>query len=486
MMPCYFIMGLGRSGFSAAHWLEKQGYDLVAWDDNTTLREKAQAHSIKVVDPFEADFPWDRVSTLILSPGIPMSLPSPHPVVTMAQEKVTSLEIINDMELFSRHKRRETPIIGITGTNGKSTTTAWLGEIFRSSGKKVGVAGNIGIPVFDFDPSSFMDGFVWEISSYQLENMPSFHPRIAVITNFTPDHLDRYKSEIEYYKTKEKILQKMTQDDWLVIGIDSEPTLRLFNQLKSMGKCGLFPVSVTDVTSPYVREHGMGIYKEHQRIKMVFSSRMIPNEKKSETTLWDLFSLGDHPRLKGVHNDENRACAFGAAFLFGVPLDDIEMGIKKFQGLPHRSEYIAQIRDVLFINDSKATNIEAALKSLNAYDAIYWIAGGVYKGDHIARVLPLLSRVKEVFLIGQSMQIFEDCLASTVSCRRSGTLDRAVREAFNEAQTMGKGKGGTKPVVLLAPGCASFDQFRDFEERGNVFKELVMRIKEETKQKGDR
>lgn len=474
--PIYGIMGLGRAGISLARWLQKNHVEFVVWDESEVVRKNAQAEGLPVVDPFGESFPWGTLSALVWSPGIPTIYPTIHPVLARAKEKAPECEVINDMELFLRYAG-PTSLIGVTGTNGKSTTVACIGEILKKMDKNVVVAGNIGIPVFDFDPKASVEGYVWEISSYQLEALPSCHPSIAVMTNLTPDHLDRYESVNAYYRVKETIVDKMTGTDWLVIGIDSPETFRFFEHVKKTKKCQVFPISVTPETRGSVISYGCGLYCEGKDAFL-----LCPPEYKDSVAKpfpEKLVGFCNHQRLKGLHNMQNRACALGAAFLWNGTLAGLEGALEECKGLPHRSEVVDTFQGVTFINDSKGTNIEAALKAVASYESIYWILGGKYKGDDPREIIPFLSHVKEIFLIGSSMDVFEEALGSLVPCRRSETLEKALHDAFEtamEKKTLGKGEDNV--VVLLSPACASFDQFRNFEERGDRFKALVKQLKE--------
>jgi UDP-N-acetylmuramoylalanine--D-glutamate ligase len=436
------VLGLGKSGRTAAEALLKSGADLRAWDDKAATRDNAASAGIPIVDLMAMD--WGEVPTLVLSPGIPHSFPKPHPVVTRAKQ--AGAEIVCDVELLAR-AQREAAYVGITGTNGKSTTTALIGHILELAGRDVAVGGNLGTPALTLPALHGGGTYVIEMSSYQLELTHSITWDVAVLLNVTPDHLDRHGGMDGYVAAKKRIFWRQTRPRAAVIGVDDEISRGIHDELVRAADQFVIPISAK-------RRVAGGVYAE--------AGWLIDDVEGGAARILDLRTL---ERLPGAHNWQNVAAAYAACRHIGVAPHQAAACIASFPGLAHRQELVATIDGVKYVNDSKATNAEAAAKALACYRDIYWIAGGLAKEGGIASLEPLFPRIRRAFLIGDAAPSFADTLAGKVPVSRSGDLAAAVGEASATA-TPGS-------VVLLSPACASFDQFANFEERGHAFRRLV-------------
>jgi UDP-N-acetylmuramoylalanine--D-glutamate ligase len=441
------VMGLARSGLAAAEALRLGGADVLAWDDSAEKRAEAGTRGLPVVDLASADL--GDVAALVLSPGIPSTFPKPHPVA--ARARAAGIEIICDVELLAR-SQREARYAGITGTNGKSTTTALLGHILAEAGITVEVGGNIGLPVLSLAPLGGDGIYVLEMSSYQLELTNSLVFDVALLLNITPDHLDRHGGMEGYIAAKERIFAGQAARQIAVIGLDDDICKRIAGKLTTSGH-RVVPISAEHMAPG-------GVY--------VASTNLIDDIESQQAAVLNLASL---PRLPGRHNWQNVAAAFAAARCLGVPAHAAARGIASFPGLAHRQELIATIDGVRYVNDSKATNADATEKALVCYEDILWIAGGVAKEGGIASLEPHFPRIRHAFLIGEAAPAFAETLSGKARFTRSGDLATAVRQARTMATP-----GNT---VLLSPACASFDQFRDFEARGDAFRRLVEEFQNE-------
>ncbi|HLS68906.1 MAG TPA: UDP-N-acetylmuramoyl-L-alanine--D-glutamate ligase [Kiloniellales bacterium] len=446
------VMGLGRSGLATAKALVTNGADVWAWDDSEDARARAAAADIPLVNLYEAN--WLEPVTLVISPGIPHRHPQPHPVATLAKE--AGVEVICDVELLGR-AQPDAKYIGITGTNGKSTTTAAIGHVLNMARRRLEVGGNIGRPVMELEPMQ-PDGFyALELSSYQLELTLSITFDIAVLLNITPDHLERHGGLEGYVDAKRNIFRRQTAPRTAIVGIDDEICRGIWQELVNQGDQVIWPVSGRG------RAPG-GVYAEKGMLWDETAGERVP--------ALPLFEL---PQLPGEHNWQNAAAAYAACKAAAVDPAIVAASLRSFPGLSHRQEKVAEIAGITFINDSKATNADAAGKALGCYERIYWIAGGRPKEGGLAGLEPLYGRVKQAFLIGEAAHDFARGLEGRVKTKISQDLDTAVRDAFAAAQR----ETGEGAVVLLSPACASFDQFKDFEERGDAFKAIVKALRDE-------
>ncbi len=440
------VLGLARSGLAAAEALQRGGARVLAWDDAAGKRDAAAAAGVPIVDLAQSGL--GGAAALVLSPGIPHSYPEPHPVAVRA--RAAGAEIIGDIELLAR-SCRAARYFGVTGTNGKSTTTALVGHILQSAGRKVAVGGNLGTPALALPPLGADGVYVLELSSNQLELTQSLAADVAVLLNITPDHLDRHGGMDGYIAAKRRIFGVRRPAQSAVIGIDDAPCRALAAALASVGAPRVIPISAE------TRAPG-GVYVE--------AGALVDDLAGDAKRVLDLASL---PRLPGRHNWQNAAAAYAAARRLGVVEAEIVAALGSFPGLVHRQELIATIDGVRYVNDSKATNADAAAKALACYDDIYWIAGGIAKAGGIAALAPLFPRIRHAFLIGRAAAEFAETLAGRVPFSRCADLAAAVAAARDAA--VAATKAGA--VVLLSPACASFDQFADFEARGEAFRRLV-------------
>ncbi len=457
----FLILGLGKTGISVARYLQKHKAVFFVWDDTPALQEQALKEGFPLQNFLASSFIFQDKDLLIQSPGIPHTLPKPHPVLEKARQsrgQGISIEWISDLELFIR-VHPEARIIAITGTNGKSTTTALIGHLLTSAGIPNVVGGNIGYPVFDLSslPSSSSQGFyVWEVSSYHLELTPSLSPYIGILLNITPDHLDRHGDLKGYTKAKSLLFQDKTKrDGHAIIGCDTAPTREIFLELQKEGIYKLFPIAFYQQDPSFLS----GIHKK--------GDAFFYQEK-------EVFKSQDFPNLKGFHNMQNVAAAYGVGVILGLAREKIFKALQSFPGLAHRQEKVAQLDDITFINDSKATNVEAALKALSSFDNIYWILGGRAKDDDLLDAKEYFPRIRQAFTIGEATEKFYDRLAPYIKIQKEYTLEKAVAAAYAAAQKDKKKDPSLKPVILLSPACASWDQFKNFEHRGEVFKELAL------------
>lgn len=450
----YAVLGLGKSGFAAAATLRASKATLVVWDDNAKTRTEAENAGYTVADLNKIDL--KDFEALVLSPGIPLTHPKPHPVVKKCQ--AANIPVIGDIELLFRACPKAT-YVGITGTNGKSTTTALVGHILKKSGRKVQVGGNLGTPVLSLDPLGANGIYVLELSSYQLDLIHQNPISVAVLLNITPDHLDRHGDMAGYISAKKHIISSV-HPQTLVLGTDEPETKALLQQVQGQRHLHIEEMSMTHPVASGIELAG---------------STMVAHRLTGSKNIVDLATL---ERLPGKHNWQNACAAFAACRALGLVFDQIIKGLQTFPGLAHRQQFITEIEGVRFINDSKATNADAASKALACYDNIYWILGGKPKDGGLHGLEVFMPRVRQAFLIGDASDAFADWCEGKVPYKRCKTMDVAVKEASAKAWK-DKKPGAT---VLLSPACASFDQFKNFEERGEIFANLVQKLNSKNKQ----
>jgi UDP-N-acetylmuramoylalanine--D-glutamate ligase len=447
------VFGLARSGLSSVKALIRGDAKVVAWDDNENARAVAEREGASVL-PF-GDWPWDKLKALVLSPGVPLTHPAPHDVVRAARQ--AGVPVIGDIELFAREIRPDAakpgraPVIAVTGTNGKSTTTALIGHILSSCGFAAEVGGNIGKPVLELASPNGRTVYVLEISSYQIDLAPNLVPDVAVLTNITPDHIDRHGSLEGYIAVKSRLLKQTAKDGHICISVDDAHSAAIHTRLSSNGGAAALAVSVGKVL-------GRGVFAVDGTLYDAWGTRA--------TKVMDLSAAA---RLPGVHNWQNAALACAATRPFVQDLRAIAGAIATFPGLAHRTEEVGRIGKVRFINDSKATNADAAAKALASYSDIFWILGGKPKQGGIESLAPYFSRIAKAYLIGEAASLFAKTLEGRVPYAVEGTLQKAILAAFADAGA----SAAKQPVVLLSPACASFDQFKDFEARGEAFRAAV-------------
>jgi UDP-N-acetylmuramoylalanine--D-glutamate ligase len=438
------VLGLARSGLATCDALVRAGAEVTAWDDKAqpTLAKGVSFRNLVDEDLNEYD-------ALVMSPGIPHTFPSPHPVATLAKE--AGVPIIGDTELLAV-AQDEAQFVGITGTNGKSTTTALIGHILQRADHPTSIGGNLGYAVLGLEPQNEEGYFVLEMSSYQLELTHNHKFKVAIILNISPDHIDRHGNLDGYIAAKERIFSNQTASDFIVMGVDDDICGGL---AEKYAKHSAKIIRISSKTQP---PHGVS----------AVGGRLVDHSQSDDVIL----DLTKNPRLPGAHNWQNAAAAFSCCKALGLTNSQIIDGLLTFGGLEHRQEFVAKIGKTTFINDSKATNAEATEKALVCYDDIYWIVGGRAKEGGINQLLPCLNPIRQAFLVGESQKGFASTLDGRLPYHNSGTIDEAVSQAFKAAES----SDASDPVVLLSPACASFDQFPSFEKRGEFFKEEVFKL----------
>ena len=443
------VVGLGLSGIASARALALGGANVFAWDDKEKGRAEAETAGVALTDLATVD--WSRFAALVLAPGIPLTHPEPHWAVKKARE--AGVEVIGDVELFFRERAKQESsgkVVIITGTNGKSTTTALTAHLLSSAGKPVALGGNIGKAVLDLEPFAPDLTYVIELSSFQIDLAPSLAPDAAALLNITPDHLDRHGTLANYARIKAAIFAKLPAGATAVIGIDDEPSRAIADALRGPFAVKRIAVGRPVETGVWVKQ---GVLHE--------------TEGGKELARVDLAGIGS---LRGAHNWQNAAVAYALARSQGLSAPTIAQGLKSFAGLSHRMEQVAKRDKVLFVNDSKATNADAAGKALASFSDIYWIVGGRPKEGGLAGLEPFFPRIARAYLIGEAADAFACQLGGRVGHVHCGTLDQAVAAAAADASR----SAAKEPVVLLSPACASYDQFANFEKRGEAFRAIVM------------
>jgi UDP-N-acetylmuramoylalanine--D-glutamate ligase len=491
------VFGLGGSGIATAQALVAGGAKVHAWDDNAAACSAASDAGVPIVDLTKAD--WRSFKTLVLAPGVPLTHPEPH--WTVAKAKAAKVPIVGDIDLFCRERAMRAPrcpFVAITGTNGKSTTTALIAHLLKEDGRDVQLGGNIGTPVLALDPPHPASFYVIEVSSFQIDLAPLLRPTVGVLTNITPDHLDRHGTMENYAAIKERLVAKAEQS---CVGVDDELSLAIAKRIERRRYCYMFS---TD------EDYRQGYHLDGTRIRFDMGEM---HE--------DLLDLAGIRSLRGRHNGQNALAAAAAIGALGGMLwpasfnpflkrdptlqrrlfedvndfrkrmalpkgrvlldpavtqrrrDALQAAFASFPGLPHRLEEIGRMGRVLFINDSKATNADSTEKALATWPRdVFWIAGGRQKEGGIASLEPWFSCVAKAYLIGESADDFAATLKGKVEVVRAGTLDAAIEAAARDASAC----GGEEPVVLLSPACASYDQFKNFEVRGEAFRKLVLAL----------
>jgi len=478
------LFGLGGSGLATARALTEGGATPVCWDDACEKIEEARREGFTVENLRCSQ--WQGFAALVLAPGVPLTHPKPHWTVELA--KGAGVEVIGDVELFCRERTKiapASPFIAITGTNGKSTTTALIAHILRRAGRDVQMGGNIGTPILALAPPAPERVHVIECSSFQIDLSPSLAPTLGLLLNITPDHLDRHGDMENYAAIKERLVARA---EYALINFADEPSRAIFRKLS-----GIFaPDHIAAMNAFGGLNNGCALRSE---LGFMRGGDWRP-----------VYDLGGIPTLRGKHNADNALAAILAASRFlpakrrndaaaKQPLSKqatskepwpnfgerrfMEAALRSFPGLPHRLEEVGRAGRTLFINDSKATNADSTEKALSSFPGgIFWILGGKAKEGGIESLRPLFRRIEKAYLIGEATREFAATLArSNVSRLRCGTLEVAVARAARDAAA----SAVKAPIVLLSPACASYDQFKNFEARGNRFRELARGIVEDTR-----
>lgn len=421
----YAVLGLARSGLATLGFLARSGARALAWDERAEARDAARdLPAVTLADPMET--PLDGLDGLILSPGVPLNR---HPIAARAM--AAGCPILGDMDLFQEARPYLPPhrVVGITGTNGKSTTTALLHHLLAHAGRPALLGGNIGRPILGEAPLPEGGTYVLELSSFQIDLCHHLAVDIAILTNITPDHLDRYAGLEAYAAAKARLFALQGDGATAIVAVDDRLT-----------------VSIAAALPP--------------RLQLIRVSR--EDVDPSDQARW--------PALAGPHNAQNAACAMAAARALGLGAADIASGLASYPGLPHRMEIVALRGGVRFVNDSKATNPDSAAPALGAYQGIHWIAGGQAKADDLEACRPWFPHVRAAYLVGEAAPLFQRLLSPDLPVVMAGTIETAVERAAAAA--------GPGETVLLSPACASFDQFRDFEARGEAFRAAVRALGE--------
>lgn len=452
------VLGLGRSGLAAARALAAGGATALCWDESADAREQAGAEGLTLHDLTRTDA-WEGVVALITSPGIPHLYPAPNPIIAAAWDHGVAVD--NDIGLFFRSYATQDwdnfesmpQVVAVTGSNGKSTTSALIHHVLQAAGRPVQLAGNIGRGVLDMDPASDGEVIVLELSSYQCELARALAPDIAVFLNLSADHLDRHGGIGGYFAAKRRLFAEGSPER-AVIGVDEAEGRFLANQMREAADGGDPVIRISsgqklqggDWTT-FARKGFLAEWRKGRQVASV--------------------DLRDIPGLPGAHNHQNACAAWAVCRSLGLAPRQVEAGFRSYPGLPHRSQLIRVLGGVAFVNDSKATNADSAGKALQAFARIRWIAGGLGKEGGIAALEPYLGHVVKAYLIGHSAEDFALQLGSTKS-EQCGNMARAVARAAAEAEP-----GDT---VLLAPAAASFDQYPNFEKRGEDFIRAVQAL----------
>lgn len=440
------VMGLGVAGLATVRALAESGAEVLAWDDTPAARTRVEDEGIRTTDLATID--WAGVDSLVLSPGIPHTFPVPHPAAAAA--RAAGVEIICDVDLLGRAQRGAT-YVGITGTNGKSTTTALVGHIVEATGRPLEVGGNLGPPALGFEPLGVGGTYVLELSSYQLERITSIAFDVAILLNISQDHLDRHGGMDGYIAAKLKLFDLFDGRQRAIVGVDDPDSRKIADEIsrqsdhclvKVSGKCRL--------------DNGVGV-----------EDGVLIDDHWGEGTRIDLTQI---PTLPGAHNWQNAAAAYAACRALDLAPVSIALAMNSFPGLPHRQELVTKIGRVAYVNDSKATNADAAARALSSYRRVYLIAGGQSKEAGYSAFEPYVDRIGGAYAIGAAADELAEFFEGKAPVSRCGTLDRAVAEAHAAAQA---DVGGDDPVVLLSPACASFDQFPSFAARGDAFRSYV-------------
>ncbi|MDB5621257.1 UDP-N-acetylmuramoyl-L-alanine--D-glutamate ligase [Tardiphaga sp.] len=444
------VFGLGGSGLASCHALRSGGAEVIACDDSIDKMVEATRAGYITADLRTVS--WGSFAALVLTPGVPLTHPVPHWTVQAARE--AGVEVIGDIELFCRERALhapDAPFIAITGTNGKSTTTALIAHLMREAGFDTQMGGNIGTAILSLEPPAKGRVHVIEMSSYQIDLTPSLDPNVGILLNVTPDHIDRHGTLEHYAAVKERLVAGVQKKGTAIIGVDDEWCRAVADRVEQAG------THVVRVSVEHPLKDGLTID----------GSTIIRNAEGVRQPLVDLAGIGS---LRGLHNAQNAACAAAAALALGVGIEVLQKGLRSFPGLAHRMEQVGRQGATLFVNDSKGTNADATAKALSSFPDIFWIAGGKAKEGGIESLTEFFPRIRKAYLIGEAAAEFARTLDGKVEYEISATLDVAVPAAARDAAA----SDVTEPVVLLSPACASFDQFRNFEIRGDRFRALVL------------
>jgi UDP-N-acetylmuramoylalanine--D-glutamate ligase len=446
------VFGLGGSGLASCHALKAGGAEVIAGDDGVERLAEAAKAGFVTADLRTVN--WSHFAALILTPGAPLTHPAPHWSVLAA--RAAGVEVIGDIELFCRERKRhapDAPFVAITGTNGKSTTTALIAHLMRVAGYDTQMGGNIGTAILSLEPPRKGRVHVIEMSSYQIDLTPSLDPAVGILINVSEDHIDRHGTVEHYAAVKERLVAGVQSQGTAIVGVDDIWCRAAADRIEQAGKRAV-RVSVKNPLPD-------GLFVDHETIWRAAGGA------RSEVA-----RIGSIGSLRGLHNAQNAACASACALALGVSSEVLQKGLRSFPGLAHRMEQVGRRDHVLFVNDSKGTNADATAHALSSFADIFWIAGGKPKAGGIAGLTGYFPRIRKAYLIGEAAPEFAATLGTGVPHEISQTLDVAVANAARDAQASGLAEA----VVLLSPACASFDQYRNFEIRGSKFRDLVQAL----------
>jgi UDP-N-acetylmuramoylalanine--D-glutamate ligase len=446
------VFGLGGSGLASCAALRAGGATVIACDDAAEKMAQAAREGFATADLRQVD--WLKLAALVLAPGVPLTHPAPHWSVLLARD--AGVEVIGDIELFCRERRRhapDAPFVAITGTNGKSTTTALTAHLMRFAGYDAQMGGNIGTAILSLEPPRMGRVHVIEMSSFQIDLTPSLDPNVGILLNVSEDHIDRHGTLDHYAAVKERLVAGVQEQGTAIVGVDDMFCRNIADRLDRAGK----RVVRVSVRNPLAD----GVYVERETIL-----------RASGGARSEIARIGGIGSLRGLHNAQNAACASACTLALGVSRETLQNGLRSFPGLAHRMEQVGKLGNVLFVNDSKGTNADAAAHALSSFADIFWIAGGKPKVGGITGLAEFFPRIRKAYLIGEAAQEFSETLGDRVPHEISQTLDVAVANAAKDAEASRL----HDPVVLLSPACASYDQYRNFEIRGAKFRDLVMAL----------
>ena len=448
------LFGLGGSGIATAKSLLAGGAEVLAWDDKTETVEKTRAQNIPVEDLHHAD--WSEIAALILAPGVPLTNPEPHWVVKLAQK--AGVEVIGDIELFIRERNaylakyklsdQDIPFIAITGTNGKSTTTALINHLLNEAGKLSEMGGNIGTAILSLEPLEKGRFYVIECSSFQIDLTPSINPTVGILLNLSLDHIDRHGTFAHYCEIKKRLVNGAKT---ALVAVDDENSAKIYHELRESHH-RVYPVSKDKVLL------GCGYYAQQDKLYSFENGKAV-----------ERLSLAGIDSLRGSHNAQNALMALATLDSLNIHAHELQKLFASYVGLPHRMQQVRKIGDVLYIDDSKATNAEASAPALATFDHIYWIIGGLAKAGGITALKDYFPKIRKAYLIGDAAEDFARTINGAFPISMSGTLQKAVEESHKDAA-----EDKSKEVaVLLSPACASYDQFKNYGARGDAFKAFV-------------
>lgn len=445
----YGVVGLGKSGRATVASLLASGANVFAWDDGEKSREAAAKEFPGIsIAPVE-EWNFASLASLIMSPGIFLT----HPAVIAANK--TGVEVIGDIELLYR-AQAHARYVCITGTNGKSTTTTLIAHVLKACGKRVEVGGNLGTPALALEALGAEGIYVLELSSYQLDLVRTTHFNTAVLLNISADHLDHHGSMENYIAAKMHIFDRMQEEDVAIIGVDDATSEAICRTMLQETELLVLPIAAGCMVTH-------GVYWANGELYNTMGD--------SDNSL--IGDIAHVKSLQGEHNGQNAAAAYAACLVNGCAHLDIIHAMQSYPGLAHRMQWLGEIAGVQYVNDSKATNADAAEKALKTYDNIYWILGGVAKEGGIAPLEKYFPKIRHAYLIGEAADDFAKTLEGYVTYTQCGTLENAFAAASADAQKSGM-KGA---AVLLSPACASFDQYPNFEVRGQAFVRLYEALK---------